>query len=199
MSAGPILDVPKLNEHEMQQLQVLLFRYLVHKAAGLSDVVTDKLVNKSQLTPALAAPLAEPMETAEPEGADAAPPPDTQKRKAGAKSAEANPPAFTVGMKEKHDIYWKTEANMIEGNPMLILERGDKVVMPPAIWIQGRPDEVHDYHDPDGGFPGNEPERFVSNYRKAGGDIEITYFDNEKRNTDVTHQPVLDFVKKHTS
>ena len=48
------------------------------------------------------------------------------------------------------------------------------------------------------GFPGNEPERFVSNYRKAGGDIEITYFDNEKRNTDVTHQPVLDFVKKHT-
>jgi len=86
---------------------------------------------------------------------------------------------------------------MVEGNPMLILERGEKVVMPPAIWVQGRPDEVHDYHDPDGGFPGNEPERFVSNYRKAGGDIEITYFDNEKRNTEVSHQPVLDFLKKH--
>ena len=28
-------------------------------------------------------------------------------------------------------------------------------------------------------------------------DIEITYFDNEKRNTDTTHAPVLDFLKKH--
>jgi len=113
------------------------------------------------------------------------------------RSAEPNPPAFTVGMKEKHDTYWKSEANMREGNPMLILEKGEKVVMPPAIWIQGRPDEVHDYHDPEGGFAGNEPERFVSNYRKAGGDIEITYFDNAKRNTDVSHAPVLDFLKKH--
>src|SRR5437868_3385702 len=113
------------------------------------------------------------------------------------RSAEPNPPAFSIGMKEKHDTYWKTEANMIEGNPMLILERGEKVVMPPAIWVQGRPDEVHDYHDPDGGFAGNEPERFVSNYRKAGGDIEITYFDNEKRNTEISHQPVYDFLKKH--
>ena len=36
---------------------------------------------------------------------------------------------------------------------MLILERGEKVVMPPAIWIQGRPDEMHDYHDPEGRLP----------------------------------------------
>ncbi|MGH7060420.1 MAG: alpha/beta hydrolase fold domain-containing protein, partial [Stellaceae bacterium] len=28
-----------------------------------------------------------------------------------------NPPAFTVGMKEKHDTYWRTEAAMAEGNP----------------------------------------------------------------------------------
>ena len=90
-----------------------------------------------------------------------------------------------------------SEANMIEGNPMLILERGEKVVMPPAIWVQGRPDETHDYHDPEGGFPGNEPERFVSNYRKAGGDIEITYFDNAQRNTDATHAPVVEFLNKH--
>ena len=113
------------------------------------------------------------------------------------RSAEPNPPAFTVGMKDKHDTYWQSEANMREGNPMLILERGEKVVMPPAIWVQGRPDEVHDYHDPEGGFAGNEPERFVSNYRKAGGDIEITYFDNAKVDADVSHAPVLDFLKKH--
>jgi hypothetical protein len=118
-------------------------------------------------------------------------------RNAIRRSKEANPPAFTIGMKEKHDTYWHTEAEMIEGNPMLILEKGEKVVMPPAVWLQGRPDEVHDYHDPDGGFPGNEPERFVSNYRKAGGDIEIAYFDNAQRNTDTTHAPVAEFIKKH--
>jgi acetyl esterase len=118
-------------------------------------------------------------------------------RNAIRRSAEPNPPAFSIGMKEKHDTYWKTEANMAEGNPTLILERGEKAVMPPAIWIQGRPDEVHDYHDPDSNFAGNEPERFVSNYRKAGGDIEITYFDNAKRNTEATHAPVHDFLKKH--
>jgi len=78
-------------------------------------------------------------------------------RNAIRRSAEPNPPAFTVGMKEKHDTYWHTEAEMAEGNPMLILERGEKVVMPPAIWVQGRPDEVHDYHDPDGGFRVTSP------------------------------------------
>ena len=111
--------------------------------------------------------------------------------------AGANAPGWAVGMDKKHDIYWHDEATMAEGNPMLILERGEKVVMPPALWLQGRPDEVHDYHDADSSFAGNEPERFVSNYRGAGGDIEIAYFDNAKRNTDVTHQPVLDFMAKH--
>ncbi len=110
---------------------------------------------------------------------------------------QPNPPAFAVGMEEKHDTYWKTEANMAEGNPMLLLERGEKVPMPPALWLQGRPDMVHDYHDEDSNFPGNEPERFVSNYRKAGGDIEIAYFDNAARNTDVTHAPVYAFMQKH--
>ena len=83
MPEAPILDVPKLNEHEMQQLQVLLFRYLVHKSVGFSDVVTDKLVNKSQQTPALAAPVAELTESAEPEP----PPVEAQKRKAKAPEA----------------------------------------------------------------------------------------------------------------
>src|SRR5947199_175223 len=81
--------------------------------------------------------------------------------------------------------------------PLPIRERGEKAVMPPAIWIQGRPDEVHDYHDEDSSCPGNETERFVSNYRKAGGDIEITYFDNAQRGTEATHKPTLDFIKKH--
>jgi acetyl esterase len=108
-----------------------------------------------------------------------------------------NPPAFSIGMKEKHDLYWKTEAAMAEGNPMLILERGEKVAMPPALWVQGRPDAVHDYHDDESNFPGNEPERFISNYRNAGGDIEIVYVDNEKRSTSASFDPIAAFLEKH--
>jgi acetyl esterase len=120
-------------------------------------------------------------------------------RNAIRRAAEPNPPAFAIGMKEKHDTYWKTEANMVEGNPMLILESGEKVELPPSLWVQGRPDEVHDYHDPDSGFPGNEPERFVSNYRKAGGDIEIVYVDNAARSTSASFEPIAAFFKKHLS
>ena len=86
MPDGPILDVPKLNEHEMQQLQVLLFRYLAHKSGGFADVVTDKLVNKCQLTAAVSAPVAEPteaLEAAEPE------PPAVEAQKRKAKTPEA--------------------------------------------------------------------------------------------------------------
>jgi acetyl esterase len=108
-----------------------------------------------------------------------------------------NPPSFAIGMKEKHDTYWKTEAAMIEGNPMLLLERGEKVPMPPALWVQGRPDMVHDYHDDDSNFPGNEPERFVSNYRKAGGDIDIVYVPNEQRSSRVSYDPIAAFFHKH--
>jgi acetyl esterase/lipase len=108
-----------------------------------------------------------------------------------------NPPAFSIGMKEKHDLYWKTEAAMAEGNPLLILERGEKVAMPPALWVQGRPDIVHDYHDDDSSFPGNEPERFIANYRNAGGDIEILYVDNEKRSTSTSFDPIAAFFRRH--
>jgi acetyl esterase len=80
----------------------------------------------------------------------------------------------------RHDAYWRDEATMAEGNPMLALERGEKVSTPPAIWFQGRGDLVHDYKDVDARFPGNEPQRFVANYRKAGGDITLYYIDAER-------------------
>ena len=47
----------------------------------------------------------------------------------------------------RHDAYWRNEDNMAEGNPMLALERGEKVQLPPAIWFQARGDDVHDYKD----------------------------------------------------
>jgi len=73
--------------------------------------------------------------------------------------------------------YWQTEANAAEGNPMLMLERGERVDLPRAIWIQSRSDTLHNYRDPETDFPGNEPERFVSYYRRAGGDIELVYLE----------------------
>jgi acetyl esterase len=93
----------------------------------------------------------------------------------------ANPPAWVGSIPQRHDTYWKTEANMAEGNPMLILEKDEKVLTPPAIWIQGQPDIVHDYRDPDAPIEGNEPQRFVTNYRKAGGEIDLLYVDNAKK------------------
>jgi len=88
----------------------------------------------------------------------------------------------------RHDKYWVNEANMGEGNPMLALERGEKVQLPPAIWFQGRGDGVHDYKDPESDFPGNEPQRFCADYKKAGGEITLEYIDMDRH---TGHSPDL--------
>jgi acetyl esterase len=80
----------------------------------------------------------------------------------------------------RQDSYWRTEANMAEGNPMLALERGEKLLTPPAVWYQSRGDAMHDYKDPESTFDGNEPQRFVANYRKAGGTIALEYIDMDR-------------------
>jgi acetyl esterase/lipase len=92
----------------------------------------------------------------------------------------ANAPEWPKNIIPRHDAYWPSEAEMTEGNPMLALERGEKVQLPPAIWFQARGDLVHDYKDADSDFPGNEPQRFVANYRKAGGEIELRYIEMER-------------------
>ncbi len=94
--------------------------------------------------------------------------------------AGANAPEWPKNIIPRHDAYWPSEAEMAEGNPMLALERGEKVQLPPAIWFQARGDLVHDYKDADFEFPGNEPQRFVANYRKAGGEIELRYIEMER-------------------
>jgi acetyl esterase/lipase len=109
----------------------------------------------------------------------------------------ANPPAWVGSIPQRHDLYWKTEANMAEGNPMLILEKGEKVVMPPAIWIQGQPDIVHDYRDPEGPVAEHEPQRFVNNYRKAGGEIDLLYVDNAKKQGPGSYAPAAAFFHHH--
>jgi acetyl esterase len=108
-----------------------------------------------------------------------------------------NPPAWVGDIPARHDLYWKTIAAMEEGNPLLILERGEKVALPPALWIQGRPDPVHDYRDPEATFDGNEPERFAQNYRRAGGSLELLYIDNATRASATSHDPTAAFFLRH--
>src|SRR5687768_4210873 len=55
----------------------------------------------------------------------------------------ANPPEWPKSIIARQDSYWRGEANMTEGNPMLALERGEKVLTPPAIWFQAHGDMMH--------------------------------------------------------
>jgi hypothetical protein len=102
--------------------------------------------------------------------------------------AGANPPEWPKSIMARQDSYWRSEANMAEGNPMLALERGEKVQIPPAIWFQGRGDTLHDYKDAESDFPGNEPQRFIANYRKAGGAIDLHYIEMDRH---AGHSPDL--------
>lgn len=106
-------------------------------------------------------------------------------------------PAWVKDIPERHVKYWKTDEAMIEGNPMLAMERGEKVVTPPAMWIQGRPDPTHDYRDPESPTPGNEPERFTANYRRIGGNIDLRYIEQATRAEPPTSAMVAEFFHAH--
>lgn len=111
-------------------------------------------------------------------------------------NASAEPPKWSGHIPGAHDTYWVTEDAMREGNPMLALERGEAVETPPALWIQGQPDAVHDYVDEDSGQTLTEPERFSANYRKAGGDIDVLYIDQDTRSSTAVFQALADFFVK---
>lgn len=114
------------------------------------------------------------------------------------RGAAQNPPEDWVGdIPLRHDIYWKTEEAMAEGNPVRILEQGEKVELPPALWINGRPDPTHDYVDPDLGGDVREPERFAQLYRKAGGQIDVVYIEQKTRSTRTSFDPLAAFFRKH--
>jgi acetyl esterase/lipase len=95
-------------------------------------------------------------------------------------AAGASAPAWNniIG---RHDSYWRSEANMAEGNPTMALERGEKVQLPPAVWYQSHGDQQHDYKDTESSFDGNEPQRFCAAYKKAGGSISLEYIDMERK------------------
>ena len=65
------------------------------------------------------------------------------------------------------DQYFQTLDAMQEGNPQLILERGEPVELPPALIVIG---------SDDGNLPPTLAERFVTAYCAAGGVIELAKF-----------------------
>jgi acetyl esterase/lipase len=103
-------------------------------------------------------------------------------------AASANPPEWPKSIIPRQDAYWGAESAMAEGNPLLALERDEKVLTPPAIWFQARGDGLHDYKDPESTFDGNEPQRFCASYRNAGGEIALEYIDMERH---AGHSPDL--------
>ena len=109
--------------------------------------------------------------------------------------AEDEPPAWTADIPERHDTYWSTEQTMAEGNPLLALERNETVATPPAIWIQGTPDPIHDYPDPESALALNEPQRFAQRYEEAGGEMTICYIDQAERAVE-SLAPLVDFFNR---
>lgn len=65
------------------------------------------------------------------------------------------------------EIYFDPWENIFEGNPQLILDRGEPVSLPPMFVLQGELD--------DNVLPAVQ-ERFVATYRAAGGEIDYEVF-----------------------
>jgi len=66
-----------------------------------------------------------------------------------------------------HQQYWKDEAEMAEGNPTRALDRGEKVEMPPVLYLQGTADIAH---------PKPNKDHFIATYQKLGGRVEQHLF-----------------------
>jgi acetyl esterase len=78
-----------------------------------------------------------------------------------------------------HHAYWPDEAAQAEGNPQMILDRGEPVELPPVLVIQGTGDVI---------LPTDMADKFTASYRKAGGSIELHKFDGQPH-TFITKDP----------
>ncbi|HVG76684.1 MAG TPA: alpha/beta hydrolase [Patescibacteria group bacterium] len=90
-----------------------------------------------------------------------------------AKDIEAKGKPYPLAVDELipcHDKYWQTEAAMDEGSPATALEKGERVQLPPVLYLQGTEDLAH---------PRPHLDRFVGAYRKAGGVVDLELFDGE--------------------
>lgn len=103
-------------------------------------------------------------------------------------------------VKSHHTFFGEGEAAHIEATPALILERGEKVDLPPAMTFQGNKDEWTTVE---------QAERLGKAYRARGGTMDVLMFDGE-RHTFLNEHPaapnsvkalaaIIAFVKKHAA
>jgi acetyl esterase/lipase len=84
---------------------------------------------------------------------------------------DVTPPAgFADRVVPMHDQYWQTEEAMAEGAPARILAGGERTALPPTLCL------VRTY---EAGHPRPDLDEFVRQYRKAGGQIDMTVFEGE--------------------
>ena len=78
------------------------------------------------------------------------------------------------GMAERvvasHDQYWVTEEAMAEAAPARILAGGERTALPPSLFL------ARNY---EAGHPRPDTDEFIRQYQKAGGQMDVTFFDEE--------------------
>ncbi len=84
-----------------------------------------------------------------------------------------------VELAKGHDIFFGNEETQTEATPALIIERGEKVYLPPALVFQGTQDQWTSVE---------LAQRFAADYRKAGGDIDLELYEGA-RHTFVNEHP----------
>ena len=101
-------------------------------------------------------------------------------------------------LKSHHTFFGESEAAHVEATPALILERGEKVHLPPALQFQGDKDEWTTVE---------QAERLGAAYRGRGGTMDVAIYEGE-RHTFLNEHPaspnsvkalasMIAFIKKH--
>ena len=80
------------------------------------------------------------------------------------------PESVGEGTAAMHDMYWVTEEAMAEAAPARILAGGERTELPPTLCMARIYEAAH---------PRPDLDEFIAQYRKAGGQIDVTIFDGE--------------------
>ena len=80
------------------------------------------------------------------------------------------PPGMVDRIAPAHEMYFGTEEAMAEASPGTALANGEKMALPPTLCVVRAHEAAH---------PRPDLEEFVSQYRKAGGDIDLTVYEGE--------------------
>ncbi|MFQ6027880.1 MAG: alpha/beta hydrolase [Dehalococcoidia bacterium] len=83
---------------------------------------------------------------------------------------DCTPPEGVERVIPNHDLYWVTEEAMAEAAPARILAGGERTALPPTLALRRDYEEAH---------PRPDFDEFINQYRKAGGQINVTIFEGE--------------------